>query len=171
MSKDHMPSGANVSLLKMPHIFWEEFGNYVTVYVLQANLPAFSQQWNWENLRSIQCAQLLLYAKFTVAVLGNFCPNSIWDKSHLKVLINTKSESKGSFVTSILKVIYLMPLFFHISNLLVPKIEICLKYYLDKNPQKQSLWAETDRKLLVHSSISRVCHSFCPKSIWDKSQS
>ena len=25
----------------------------------------------------------------------------------------------------------------------VPKIEICLKYFLDKNPQKQPLWDQT----------------------------
>ena len=29
--------------------------------------------------------------------------------------------------------------FFMISYLLVPKIEICLKYFLDKNPKKQPL--------------------------------
>ena len=41
---------------------------------------------------------------------------------------------------SILKVIYLAALFFQISYSLVPKIEICLKYFLDKNSQKQPLW-------------------------------
>ena len=38
---------------------------------------------------------------------------------------------------SILKVEYWVPLFFQISYLLVPKIEICLKkYFLNKNPKK-----------------------------------
>ena len=41
---------------------------------------------------------------------------------------------------SILKVIYSVPLFFQISYLLLPNIEICLKYFLDKNSQKQPLW-------------------------------
>jgi hypothetical protein len=48
-------------------------------------------------------------------------------------------KSKGTFVMSIFKVIYLEPLFFQISYLLLPRIEICLKYFLDKNPQKQPL--------------------------------
>ena len=37
---------------------------------------------------------------------------------------------------SILKGIYMVPLFFQIFYLFAPKIEICLKYVLDKNPQK-----------------------------------
>ena len=41
---------------------------------------------------------------------------------------------------SILKVIYLAALFFQIFYSLVIKIEICLKYFLDKNSQKQPLW-------------------------------
>ena len=41
---------------------------------------------------------------------------------------------------SILKVIYLVHLIFQIFYLLVPKIDICLKYILDKNPQKQYVW-------------------------------
>ena len=40
---------------------------------------------------------------------------------------------------SIFKVMCLVPSFFHFSNLLVLKIEICLKYFLDKNLQKQLL--------------------------------
>ena len=39
----------------------------------------------------------------------------------------------------ILKVDYLVPLIIQMSYLLVPKIEICLKYFLDKNGQKQPL--------------------------------
>ena len=39
----------------------------------------------------------------------------------------------------ILKVDYLVTLIFQMSYLLVPKIEICLKYFLDKNGQKQPL--------------------------------
>ena len=42
---------------------------------------------------------------------------------------------------SILKVDYLVPLFFLISYSLVLKIESCLKYFLDKNFQKQPLWS------------------------------
>ena len=48
-------------------------------------------------------------------------------------------KSKGTFVLSILKVIYLVRLIFQISYLLAPNIEIFLKYFLDKNPRKQPL--------------------------------
>ena len=42
---------------------------------------------------------------------------------------------------SILKVdITIVSLFFVIYYAWVPKIEICLKYFLDKNSQKQPLW-------------------------------
>ena len=41
---------------------------------------------------------------------------------------------------SILKVIYLVPLFFQISYLLLSKIVICLEYFSDRNPQKLPLW-------------------------------
>ena len=43
---------------------------------------------------------------------------------------------------SILKVTFLAALFFQISYSLVPKIEICLKYFLEKNFQKQPLCFE-----------------------------
>ena len=36
-----------------------------------------------------------------------------------------------------------MPLFFQICSSLVSKIEICPKYFLDKNSQKQPLWYAT----------------------------
>ena len=41
---------------------------------------------------------------------------------------------------SILKVDYLVTIFFQNSYSLVPKIKVCLKYFLDKNSQKQPLW-------------------------------
>ena len=40
---------------------------------------------------------------------------------------------------SLLKVVYWVLLVFLICVLKVPKIEICLKYFLDKNPTKQPL--------------------------------
>ena len=43
-----------------------------------------------------------------------------------------------------------MPLFFQISYLLVPKIKICLKYFLDKNFQKQQLWKRRKRGSRLH---------------------
>ena len=47
-------------------------------------------------------------------------------------------KNKGNFVTSILIVdITIVPLCFLISYVFVSKIEICLKYFLDKNPKKQ----------------------------------
>ena len=42
---------------------------------------------------------------------------------------------------SIIKVDYTnLRLFLQIFYSLVPKIEICLEYFLDKNPRKQPLW-------------------------------
>ena len=41
---------------------------------------------------------------------------------------------------SILKVDYMVAIFFKISYSLVTKIEICFKDFLDKNSQKQPLW-------------------------------
>ena len=43
----------------------------------------------------------------------------------------------------ILKVDYLVPLIIQMSYLLVPKIEICLKYFLDKSSQKQPCWVDS----------------------------
>ena len=55
-----------------------------------------------------------------MAVFGNFCPKSISDKFQLIV-----------FDTSILKLyLTIMPL---------PKIKICLKYIMDKNPIKPAI--------------------------------
>ena len=49
-------------------------------------------------------------------------------------------KNNSTLVMSILKVDKLiMPLFFLISYSLVPKIEICLKYFMDKNSKKQPL--------------------------------
>ena len=51
------------------------------------------------------------------------------------------SKIKGTFVKSILKVnARLVTLLFLIFYSLVPKIEIYLKYFLEKNSQKQPLW-------------------------------
>ena len=49
-------------------------------------------------------------------------------------------KAKGTFVLSNFKVNSLVLLVFLILYSLVPKIEICLQYFLDKNSQKQSLW-------------------------------
>ena len=46
-------------------------------------------------------------------------------------------KTKGTFVISTFKADYMVPLFFLIFYLLVPKIESCFKYFLDKNPKKQ----------------------------------
>ena len=75
----------------------------------------------------------------TMAVLGNFCRKkyliqiSVLGTNKLKIL-----QIKRIFVTSILKSdITIVPLCFLMFYLLVTKIEICLKYFLDKNPKKQ----------------------------------
>ena len=73
----------------------------------------------------------------TVAAFWNFFRDS---KSQFKVPKSKKSENvMGTFVISILKVDYLVAIFFQISYSLVLKIGICLKYFLDKNPKKQPL--------------------------------
>ena len=60
-------------------------------------------------------------------------------------------KTQGTFVISTFKVDYIVPLVCLIFYLLVPKIESCLKYFLDKNPQKQlkcSLLARRQMRLL-----------------------
>ena len=48
-------------------------------------------------------------------------------------------NSKDTFVVSILKVDYFVAICFQISYSLVPRIGICLKYFLDKNLKRQPL--------------------------------
>ena len=62
-----------------------------------------------------------------------FTLREILSKTYLRQIsiLGTKElkiwKNKGTFVMSILKVIYLEPLFFQIAYILVPKIEICIK--------------------------------------------
>ena len=51
-------------------------------------------------------------------------------------------KTKATFVISILKVFYMVTIFFQVSYSLVPKIDIFLKWYLDKNSQKKPLCFE-----------------------------
>ena len=63
---------------------------------------------------------------------------------------------------SILKVIYLVPLFFQIFYSLVPKIEICLKYFLNKNPQSSrsgELQKESSKKYIYWIVCTTYLHS------------
>ena len=60
-------------------------------------------------------------------------------------------KSKGTFVMSIIKIDYLVTIFFQISYSLVPKIDICLKYLLDKNSLKQPLWV---RKIKIRTPLA-----------------
>ena len=83
----------------------------------------------------------------TMAAFGDFCPKSISHKSQFQAPNQSyftpnsnKSEKKGTFVMSILNIDYLVATYiFSFFNSLVPKIDICLKYFLDKNSQKQPL--------------------------------
>ena len=51
-------------------------------------------------------------------------------------------EDQSTIVLSAFKIdMPKVPIFFQIFHSLVPKIKICLKYFLDKNTQKRSLWA------------------------------
>ena len=59
-------------------------------------------------------------------------------KKHLR-----KSTAATVVMLTFKIVIIQGPLFFLTSYLLVPKIQICLKYFWDTNPQKQSLWSNT----------------------------
>ena len=76
----------------------------------------------------------LSYVLYTMAAFGNFFPNHIWVKSQFHLPMSKKSEeNKGTIFMSTLKVdITKVSLFFLISYSL---IEICLKYFSDKNPQ------------------------------------
>ena len=67
---------------------------------------------------------------------------------------NQKNE--GTIVVSTFKIdITTATLFFLIFYSLVPKIEICLNYYLDKNPQKQPLWDPAQ----VSQQLTQSCGS------------
>ena len=76
-----------------------------------------------------------------MASFGIFCPKIILDKSQFQVQEVKKNwKYKDTFIMSILKIgIILVPLFFPISYLLEPKVEICLRYFMAKNSQKQPL--------------------------------
>ena len=50
---------------------------------------------------------------------------------------------------------YLEAIFFQISYPLVPKIKICLKYFLDKNSQKQPL-CDT-KKCILTQHLGPIC--------------
>ena len=69
-----------------------------------------------------------------MAAFGNFCTKSIGDKFQFKY---QRVKSNVTFVMSILKVEYLVPLFFLTSYFLATKIEVCLQYFMDKFFQKQ----------------------------------
>ena len=80
-------------------------------------------------------------ASFTLAAFGNFCLKSYFDKSHFQVptskkILKNVATKQSTFKIDKTKV----PLLFRISYSLVPKIEICIKYFSDKNLQKQPLW-------------------------------
>ena len=73
----------------------------------------------------------------SMAAFGIFCPKSIGDKSQLQVPTSKKSEKNKGIKNSTFKIdITKVTLLFHICYLLVPKIEICLKY---KNSHKKPL--------------------------------
>ena len=104
-------------------------------------------------------------------------------KKYLKQIFNLKyqqvkknKKSKYSF-NLILMVIHLSSGFFQNFYLLIPKIEICLKHFLDKNPQKQSLWILTvlvlDQFLLCGWSMLNIktiegfgWYQIGPKRVW-----
>ena len=52
---------------------------------------------------------------------------------------------------SIIKIDYLVAIFFQISYSLVLKIGICLKYFLDKNPKKQQYWYIVEGKTVAEN--------------------
>ena len=54
-----------------------------------------------------------------------------------------------------------VPLFFQIFSSFIPKIEICFKFLLDKNTQKQPLWVQLCRCLY---SMTLSCRSASQRS-------
>ena len=72
-----------------------------------------------------------------MAAFFDFWTKSIWDKSQSLAQTSRKTEKiKALVLYQLLKV----PLLFQNIYSLVTKIEICLKYFLDKVFQKQPLW-------------------------------
>ena len=69
------------------------------------------------------------FSKSTMAAFQDFCPESILGANELEA-------KQSTFKIDITK----LPLLFRNSYSLVPKIEICIKYFSDKNLQKQPLW-------------------------------
>ena len=69
----------------------------------------------------------------TMAAFGNILSKKYFRQISILGTNKYKIWKKNvTFVSSPLKVMYWVPLFFQIFYLLVPKIEICLKYLLDK---------------------------------------
>ena len=98
----------------------------------------------------------LNYVLYTMAAFGNIVPNRIWVKSQFQLPMSKKSEKiKALFYVHFKSGHKIVSLFFLISYLL---IEICLKYFSDKNPQN-SLW-----KYL----ISKFCESKLESYVWMK---
>ena len=111
---------------------------------------------------------------FTMFAFSGFCPKLKWDKSHYYAPLRKKSKkNKGSIFMSIFKVVIReVPLFFQILYLLLPKIEICRRYFLAKNSPKQPLWhcrgKENWRSPVQLWSLfltMAVFGNFCPESI------
>ena len=100
--------------------------------------------------------QFSLSSTITMTAFGNFCPKSIWDKCQFQV---TWSKNSGTYKMSISKVDMILVYFiFSYFYLLVPKIEIRLKQFLDKNPQPQPL-CYVCAKLTLPLAIQNVCTS------------
>jgi hypothetical protein len=83
-------------------------------------------------------SQKIYFPSLQWLLLNFFCSKSIWDKSQFQVPTSTNSEKlKALLLFQLLKLTTWCLQFFWFFYFLVPKIECCLKYFLDKNPQKQ----------------------------------
>ena len=67
---------------------------------------------------------------------------------------------------SILKVDYMVAIFVQISYSLVPKIEVCLKYFLDKKYQKRSLRIASQKSQRPPAAAKGVTHLIGFNGIW-----
>ena len=110
----------------------------VHIIVLFAYLLSSYSKSEWAENAAVQTGTKKLSGKQIYSTTKWF----LWkldNLSHLYQQVKIWNDN-GTFVLSILKVAYWVHYFIQISYTLVPKVQICVKYFLDKNLQQQPLW-------------------------------
>ena len=120
----------STALLLPPRIFRPSYGPAGWSRVGPARTTHLINQNSSVNFDRTQCLPLWFFVQKVFETNLNFRED--WTSDiYIK-------EIKGTFIVSILKAdIMIVPLFSLMFYLLVHKIEICLKHFLDENSQKQ----------------------------------